>query len=180
MFFRSDSGHPRAANGLWLAYSATIALIFVLCVVVVGHDLLRTWEDRASQLENTRREVANLSLAADKHAEDGLRLADTTLSGLIERVETDGTGPAQIERLRRVMAQRAGATGILSTLALIDATGAVLVTAEPTTPSMNIVDRPVLPISPRPSRSWALHQRHPARENDGKMGDRPVAARGPR
>src|ERR1700722_9284600 len=109
-------GRGGFAGRLLSPYNATILVIAFLCVIVVGHDLLRTSEDRNRQLENIRREVTNLAWGADQHAEAALRLADATLTELVERVESDGIGPERRERLRRLMARQQTSGPILLSL----------------------------------------------------------------
>src|ERR1019366_10815137 len=118
-------GRPR------LAYNAMIVFVAILCMVVVGHDLLRTWEDRSHQIENTRREAANLAWAADQHAVAAFRLADTILTELAERVEADGAGAAQLDRLRQVMEQRLANSSALQSLGLLDETGTLIAYGNP-------------------------------------------------
>jgi len=123
------------------SYSATMAFISALCVVVVGHDLFRTWQDRNHQLENARREVANLAWAAEQHAEDVFRLASTRLIGLGERVAAEGTDPGQLERLRRLMAQQQSGVPTPLSWAVIGETGDLLTNGEPVVPRLYFADR---------------------------------------
>jgi PAS domain S-box-containing protein len=122
-------------------YNATILVIAFLCVVVVGHDLLRTSEDRNRQLENTRREVTNLAWGADQHAEAALRLADATLTELVERVESDGAGPERHERLRRLMARQQTSGPVLLSLTFIDENGDLVVDGGPVPRQATYTDR---------------------------------------
>ena len=137
LYMRGTDGPGR----IRLLHSATIALISILCIILVSHDLFRTWEDRSRRLDESRREVANLALFAGQHAEDAFRLASSSLSGILERVEVDGAGPAQIERLRRVMAQRLSSLPILQSMAVIDETGISVVDGQPVTPRTDVTDR---------------------------------------
>jgi hypothetical protein len=80
--------HLNARNGLGRRRSVhrvTIAFISILCVVVVGHDLYRTWQDRSFRLDETRREVANLALSSDQHVADAFRLATIIKPGRYRR-----------------------------------------------------------------------------------------------
>jgi PAS domain S-box-containing protein len=130
-----------SAGGPQLAYGATIAFISVLCTVVVGHDLFRTWQDRNIQLEGTRREVANLSWAAEQHIEGAFLLANTVLTGIAERVTTDGTGAPQLERLRLLMAQWIAGSPALLSLSVIDAEGMLIAPARPVSAPIEVLDR---------------------------------------
>src|SRR5580658_2525741 len=140
MMFHSGAEATRAAARRWLANSATIAFISILCAVVVGHDLLRTWEDRSRELESTRREVANLSSAVGEHAEVAFLLASRTLSELAERVKTDGSGKEQLARLNRLMAQQVATSPVFQSLSLVDPTGRIIADSRPSIPTVNVSD----------------------------------------
>ncbi len=131
----------RANHRRWSAYGATIAVIAVLCAVVVGHDLFRTWQDRNHQLENSRREVTNLTWAAEQHAEAAFLLANTILTDIAERMTTDGMGQPQLERLRLLMAQRLANSPVLQSLSLIDEDGAVIAAGRPVPEPIDVADR---------------------------------------
>jgi PAS domain S-box-containing protein len=141
MVFRLNAGGRRTPDRRRLAHGATIALIAMLCVVVVGHDLFRTWENRSRQLESTRREVGNLSWAVGEQAEAAFLLANSTLAEIAERVNTDGTAPEQLERLRRVMAQRVLRAPVLQSLSVVGETGIIIADSRPVTPLINVADR---------------------------------------
>jgi PAS domain S-box-containing protein len=160
--FNARSG--RAVDHQRWPYRATIAFISLFCVVVVGHDLLRTWDDRSRQMDSVRREVANLAWAADQHAGAAFRVADASLTALVERVETDGTGAAQLERLRRVLAQRLAHSLVLASLAVVDETGALIADGRSTMRQTNVADRTYFQyhqthIDRQPYVSGILHSR---------------------
>jgi PAS domain S-box-containing protein len=110
-------------------------------MVVVGHDLFRTWQDRSRQLESTRREAANLASAADRFAASAFWVANASLTALVERVEHDGTGPVQLERLRRVLEQRLKQSSVMQRISVIDATGVLIADGRPLTPATDVSDR---------------------------------------
>jgi PAS domain S-box-containing protein len=152
------AGSPRWASG------ATFAVIAVLCMVVVGHDMFRTWQDRNRQLENSRREVANLSWAAEQHTEAAFVLAETVLNGTRERVKTDGTGPSQLERLRLLMTRGLAVSTVLDSLSIIDADGRLIAAGRPVPGVIDVSDREYFQYhkantDPRPYVSSVLHAR---------------------
>ena len=126
---------------LRLPHSATIAFIAILCILVVGHDLYRTWQDRSRRINESEREAANLVLAADQHAGDAFRIASTSLNELVERLETDGTGPAQLERLRRLMTQQVASLPVLQSLDVMDDSGVIIAGSRSVTAGTNVSDR---------------------------------------
>ena len=144
---RGPGGSRIAGNGATGrrigASSATIGFIAILCVVLVGHDLLRTWEDRSRQIGQTRREVANLAGAAEQQAQDVFRLANLRLAGLSERMRDEGLGPEALERLRRLVAAQQDDARLLDEhLTVIDANGTLLLDGSATVPKLNFSDRP--------------------------------------
>jgi PAS domain S-box-containing protein len=120
-------------------YRATIALISTLCLAVVGHDLLRTWEDRSHQLDSSRRETANLAWAADQHAEVAFRDVDARLAALVERLEA--AGPMQLDGLRQVLARAAAHLPEVDGLGVVDETGILIVNSRSKTRQANVADR---------------------------------------
>jgi signal transduction histidine kinase/FixJ family two-component response regulator len=141
MSFRVHALGGGGAHRTWLPRGVAIACIASLCVIGIGYDLYRTWEARSSEIEETRRDVANLTWSAAQHAEEAFRLADTSLIGLVERAEVDGVGPPQLERMRNVMALRMAASPILQALNLMDERGDVIASGLPVTRRINIADR---------------------------------------
>ncbi len=136
-----DARSDRAVNHRRWPYPATIAFISIFCMVVVGHDLVRTWQDRSRQLESTRREAANLASAADKFVASAFWVANASLTALVERVETEGTEPLQLERLHRVLEQRLKQSSVMQDMSVIDATGVLIVDGRPQTRQTDVSDR---------------------------------------
>jgi signal transduction histidine kinase/FixJ family two-component response regulator len=141
MLFRSKARRVKSLSRPSLPRGATIGLIAILCVIVTGYDLYHTWQDRSREIEDSQREVANLAWSAAQQAEDAFRLANTTLIGLVERVEVDGTGPLQLERLQKIMAVKTAFSPILQGLTLIDETGNIISSHLPVSPRLNVADR---------------------------------------
>jgi PAS domain S-box-containing protein len=141
MAFRSNIHGTNGPGNRRSAHGATIAIISILCVVVVGHDLYRTWQDRSRRLDETRREVANLVLSADQHAEDAFQLADSSLNEIVDRAEIDGTGPVQLGQLRWLMAKRLANLPVLRSLDVIDETGTSIADSQATVPPLQLADR---------------------------------------
>ena len=68
-------------------------------------------------------------------------MAGANLISLAERVEVDGMGQAQVERLRRVMARQLARSPSLQDLVVIDQDGTSIVDGRPSTSQVNIADR---------------------------------------
>jgi signal transduction histidine kinase/FixJ family two-component response regulator len=141
MLFRIEALSGIGVSRRRLGHGALISFIAVLCIVVVGHDLLRTWEARSRALEQSRRELENLTWSSSQHVEGVFGLVSTILAGLVERVETDGTDSVQLERLRRIMMQQRLSAPLLEDLLLVDATGGALVDGRLVTEKIQLGDR---------------------------------------
>jgi PAS domain S-box-containing protein len=124
-----------------LPRGAMIALIASLCVVMIGGDLFRTWNGRSRMIDDSRREAANLAGSSAQQVESAFKLATTPLIGLVERLETDGTEPAQLERLRRWMALQMTNSPILQGIAVVDEAGFTIVNSRPMSDRVNVTDR---------------------------------------
>ncbi len=141
-------------------------------MVVVGHDLFRTWQDRGRQLESIRRETANLAWAAGQNAMAAFQLADAVLAALADRVETDGTGPDQIVALRRLMAEQQSAGQVPLSLTVINETGSLVADGGLIARQMSYADRPYFQYH----RSHAGHQLHVSGLLDSRLQNKSVVA----
>lgn len=99
IFFVSRRLTPRALSA-WL-----ICFIFLVCISLLSATAWQMKQSRDERLANARVAVFNLVRAAEQQAQDTVRQADNLLRDLAERVEVDGTEPAQRLRLFRLMAR---------------------------------------------------------------------------
>jgi hypothetical protein len=82
----------------------TVAFVAVVCIGLLAIDGWNSWQSRTEQLKQMNVAASNLARAMAQQADDTLKAADSALVGIVERVEHDGTGPAAVERLRKVLA----------------------------------------------------------------------------
>lgn len=82
----------------------TTAFVAAVCCALVAIDCWNSWYARSAQLQQMRVATSNLARAMAQQADDTIEAADSALLGIVERVEHDGTGPAAVERLRKVLA----------------------------------------------------------------------------
>jgi diguanylate cyclase (GGDEF)-like protein/PAS domain S-box-containing protein len=100
-----------------------VAAVLAVCLLLVGLDGWRTWQARAAAIADDKVETANLARSLAQHAHDIVHVADMTVSGVRERVETDGVSPDQVGRLNRFIALRMAEVPALRGLEVFDAAG---------------------------------------------------------
>jgi diguanylate cyclase (GGDEF)-like protein/PAS domain S-box-containing protein len=85
-----------------------LAAVFValICAAILGMTGWREWSLREDSLKAAEVDLANLARSLTQHAEDSLDLLDTGVVGVVSRLETDGTGPETLSKLRKVLAAR--------------------------------------------------------------------------
>lgn len=101
----------------------TTAFVAIVCLSLVAIDCWNSWQARTVQLDQMGVASANLARAMAQQADDTIKEADTALIGIVERVEHDGTGPAAVERLRKVLAMHAAELPQLDALHIYDGDG---------------------------------------------------------
>ncbi|WP_209437148.1 response regulator [Pseudomonas batumici] len=106
-------------------------LIFIMCAVLVGSDIWRSFTARTVQLNEVTTATANLARAMSQHADDTIKEADLVLSGIVERVERDGTAPPALERLHQLFVARRLELAQLDGLFLLDRDGVMLTSSLP-------------------------------------------------
>ncbi|MEF9672685.1 hypothetical protein QNM99_11950 [Pseudomonas sp. PCH446] len=117
--------------------------IFIMCAVLVGSDIWRSFTARSVQLGEMTTATANLARAMAQHADDTIKEADLVLSGIVERVQHDGTAPPVLERLHQLFSARLSELPQLDGLYLFDRNGELIASSSPghcaviTTPIVN-------------------------------------------
>ena len=132
----------------------TMAFVAAVCLALVGLDIWHSWESRTVLLEQMGVATSNLSRALAQQADDTLKQADTVLVGVVERIEHEGTGPAQVERLRRVLAAQVAELPQLDALHVYDQDGNWVANSRAAPPqNLNNADR----------EYFVFHRDHPDR-----------------
>ncbi|EPF66478.1 Diguanylate cyclase (GGDEF) domain protein [Pseudomonas syringae pv. syringae SM] len=106
-------------------------LIFVVCACVVMLMAWQAWTARRNTLENIQTSTINLAGALSTYTDGIFKQSELMLIGLTERVEKDGAGPEQIERLRWVIAREMGALPQIDTVSLYNADGICIFSSNP-------------------------------------------------
>ena len=119
-----------------------IAFVAAACLALTALASFQRWRAHDEKLAQATIETANLSRSLAQHAQDTFSAAETVLIGLQERVGVDGTGPAALERLARVMRQRVATMPQIHGLFLFDAQGRWLANSVPGAPiDLDYADR---------------------------------------
>ncbi|AKZ61723.1 diguanylate cyclase [Herbaspirillum hiltneri N3] len=113
--------------------TALLAATFVLlaCAAIIGLDIWRTWQAHQIDERDAGISVTNMARALAQHADDTLKEADTVLVGLLERLRIDGTGPAALERLHRLLAVQVKELPQLNGIFVYDSQGRWIVNSQP-------------------------------------------------
>jgi len=110
------------------------AFITAVCICLIATDSWRSWHARSVQLQEMRVATSNRARALAEQANDTIKAADTTLVGLLERVEYDGTGPVALERLHKFLVRQTVELPQLDGLFIFDKDGKLIVNSRPTLP----------------------------------------------
>ena len=130
-------------NGRRLPLTALVTVfVFFICAALIGLEGWRVWNAHEQALQGTAIDVTNLSRAIGQHAEDTIKIADTALVGMVERLETEGTGSEQMARMNLLLARRVAELPALKGLFVYDETGAWIASSVPSIPvNANNADR---------------------------------------
>lgn len=145
---------------LWAAGFVALA-----CVAILALSGWREWESRQVDLKNAEVDMANLARSLTQHAEDSFDLADTILAGMTDRMETGGTSPAAVEKIRTFLQSRKYNRQRIRGIFVYDETGRWLATTEDVNlAGLNNGDRDYF-------------QQHRASTDRGTLVGRPVKSR---
>lgn len=116
------------------------ALVCISMVLMTGWQI---WTSRQTTLGDIETDTLNLTNALNTYTEGTFKQSELVLLGLTERIERDGTGPEQLERLRALVGQEMQALSQLNSVVLYDAEGDwVFSTNQPVSPGgSNNADR---------------------------------------
>lgn len=163
---------------------ATVFVILV-CLSLVLVDGWRTYSARINEMKLAETTTTNLARALAQHAEDTLKVADTALIGLIERLEVDGLSASR-ERLHALLMRHVAELPQLHGMFVYDANGDWVVNSLPVMPSnMNNSDREYfiyhrnhtdrgpyisIPVRSRSTGQWIITMTRRINKSDGSFG----------
>jgi diguanylate cyclase (GGDEF)-like protein len=132
-------------------YAVRVLVLF--CVLLVAAQGWSAWSARQSRLTEHAAATSNMARALAAQAESTLRIVDTVLAGVVERVEHDGMTPAATDRLRTHMRTMVAEVKELQGLFVYGADGSWLVNSLERPVSGNNADR----------EYFRYHREHPGR-----------------
>ncbi len=103
-----------------------VGVVFLLFAALAGW---RAWEEYKSELEQAQIATTNLSRSLSQHMQDAIKVADTLLTGVVERVETEGLHDHSLDRMERLFERVVAETPQLHGLFLFDAEGYYIVSS---------------------------------------------------
>ena len=116
--------------------------VIVVCLSLVGIDGWRSWNARVQRLADMERVTSNLAHSMAQQADDTIKAADTSLTDIVERIETDGYGDVAMKRVHRLMVEQTANLPQLSGLFVYDENGRWMVNSRPGQESpLNNADR---------------------------------------
>ncbi|SIS08680.1 diguanylate cyclase (GGDEF) domain-containing protein [Aquipseudomonas alcaligenes] len=166
----NGSSNTGGSRGRWWQKPGVVPLartfVVLVCVSLLVIDGWLMWTARQVQLRDAEIETSNLASALARQASDSLRKADTVLLDLVERLQTDGRQPAQLQRLAQLMRLHVYELGELHGLFAYDRDGRWLVNSfGELPPGANNADR----------EYFIYHRDHP--DDHGSRVGRPIRSR---
>ena len=160
-------------------------LVAFVCLLLAGSEALRIWDARSDALRDGVNNTTNLARAVAQHAADTIRSSATLLNGLVERLEEDGTQPAALERLHRILQIQKAALPQLAGLYVLDQDGMPIVNALPLLQPASFAERAYFqyhrehsdrgafvgaPIRSRATGQWVIPVSRRFNHRDGSFG----------
>lgn len=105
----SEPGDKQEASSVRQPAVANRAIAFILlvCVLFIVADIVQVGLARKEHIEDARRNLENMARALQRHADDAIKSADTSLIGMVRLVEAEGYGQEAQDRLAVLMSQSA-------------------------------------------------------------------------
>lgn len=100
-----------------------VALLLIVCFSLVFITFWKIMAARERALSNVNINGANLAQALVTYSEGIMRQSSMLLNSVVERIETEGAGPAQFDRLHKFLKVQHGAMPQLSGITLYDKDG---------------------------------------------------------
>lgn len=153
-----------------------IRVLVLFCVLLIAAQGWSAWTARQSRLAENAAATSNMASALAAQAESTIRIVDTVLAGVVERVEHDGATPAASDRLRSHMRNMVSEVKELHGLFVYGADGSWLVSSLDRPIAGNNADREYFQYHLK-NRSRAVHIGKPVRSRSTGVWILPVSRR---
>ena len=131
------------------------AFVIAVCASLLVLDGLRSWDALHLRLQDMESATGKLTFAVAHHADNAFKAADVAVTGMVERVEHDGTNPVALQRLHDVLQVTTSQLPQINGLFVYDEHGNWLADSQPTLLSgLNNADRAY----------FIFHRTHPDRD----------------
>jgi diguanylate cyclase (GGDEF)-like protein/PAS domain S-box-containing protein len=127
----------------WLSSPPVTVGAFVLLVSAALCGVLgwKAWNQRMAALAQSEGDTRNLVHSLAQHASRTIEAADIVLAGVVERLEHDGLGDDQAERMNRLLAARAKSVQQIRELVVLGESGNWVFSSRPSLANHNNADR---------------------------------------
>ncbi|MCC2971784.1 GGDEF domain-containing protein [Massilia sp. IC2-476] len=153
-----------------------IRVLVSFCVLLVAAQGWSAWTARQSRLAEHASATSNMAGALAAQAESTVRIVDTVLAGVVERVEHDGSSPAANDRLHAHMRNMVSQVKEVHGLFVYGPDGSWLVTSLERPIAANNADREYFQYHEH-NRSRAVHVGKPIRSRSSGVWVLPVSRR---
>jgi len=162
-----------------------VLFVMALCLLLLTIQVWDGWRARKERLADVGIATANMSHALAAQAESAVRVVDTVLAGVVERVETDGADGAARPRLQLHLRNMVTEVEELHGLFVFGADGRWLMTSQDRIPLYHVEDREYFqfhrqnpdrfvhigkPIRSRSTGEWVLPISRRLNNPDGTFG----------
>jgi diguanylate cyclase (GGDEF)-like protein len=107
------------------------AFVVVVCLVIVGLEGWRDWNEREQEIARISAETLNLAKSLVQHAEDTFEVADALLVDVADRVEAGGVLPNAVKRLDTFLVERVQSLQRIKSLSVYEDDGFLLTSSLP-------------------------------------------------
>jgi diguanylate cyclase (GGDEF)-like protein len=110
---------------------AVIGFVILVCLFIGALTGRQIWDARAGDMHVAQQQTANVARSLSQQVTDSFQTIDAVLIDVVGQVQREGTGPAQLPELRRIIKAQVRALAISKNVFVIAANGDRLVDALP-------------------------------------------------
>jgi diguanylate cyclase (GGDEF)-like protein/PAS domain S-box-containing protein len=104
----------------------TAAFVVLVCIIILSLTSVREWNARAAALVDAEVSLGNLTRSLTHHVEDAFDLLDASIVGVVGRLETEGTDPAALEKVKKILVARKEQLKLIYAFLICDENGNVV------------------------------------------------------